>query len=153
CGLAAAADPSAIRIVRLPDSGMGSRADRLGHAAAKRRGGRKGDCGGRKLNLKPIHRGDAEGAEGFRIIFLRVAGALCDSMSWRQRNPTHRKKRDEWGTQFLLWVGFWSGRSDLSQSLPCFRGFIRAWIALDDVLQFLCALVFFSEFEECVSLL
>ena len=44
-------------------------------------------------------------------------------------------------------------RSHLPQSFPGLRGFVRAGIALDDVLQFLCALVFFSEFEECVSLL
>src|SRR5260370_42320881 len=41
----------------------------------------------------------------------------------------------------------------LSQSLPSLRGFGGSWIALDDVLQFLCALVRFSELQERVSLL
>src|ERR1035437_4846860 len=44
-------------------------------------------------------------------------------------------------------------RSHLPQSFPGLRGFVRAWIALDDVLQFLCSLVFLPEFEERVSLL
>src|ERR1019366_4277725 len=57
------------------------------------------------------------------------------------------------GTSGLRWpLMALRRRSHLPQSFPGLRGFVRAGIALDDVLQFLCALVFFSEFEECVSL-
>ena len=46
---------AALRILRLPDSGMGPSADRLGHAAAQRRsGGESGRCG-HNVNAKQIH--------------------------------------------------------------------------------------------------
>src|ERR1700757_1619010 len=44
-------------------------------------------------------------------------------------------------------------RGYFPQSFTGLYGFVCAWIALDHVLQFLRAFVFFSEFEECVSLL
>src|SRR5207253_8410725 len=44
-------------------------------------------------------------------------------------------------------------RGYFPQSFTGLYGFVCARIALDDVLQFLRAFVFFSEFEECVSLL
>src|SRR5260370_42072822 len=41
----------------------------------------------------------------------------------------------------------------LSKYLTRLRGFGGSWIEMDDVLQFLCALVRFSELQERVSLL
>ncbi len=44
-------------------------------------------------------------------------------------------------------------RPHFSQSLSGLRGFGGAGIALDDVLQFLCALFLFAEFQQRVSFL
>jgi hypothetical protein len=41
----AASDPSSLRVLWLPDSGMGPRADRLGHASPKRRRSGEGGFG------------------------------------------------------------------------------------------------------------
>src|SRR5579859_1144064 len=49
-------------------------------------------------------------------------------------------------------AAFWRW-AHFTQSLSRLRGFIRARIALDDALQFLRAFVFFSQFEQRISLL
>jgi len=50
----------------------------LGHAAAERGGVGEGDRGGGKVNLKPIHRRDAEGAEYVGSIFFALRALCCE---------------------------------------------------------------------------
>src|ERR1035437_550873 len=69
-----------------------------------------------------------------------------------QTQKQSQKKRQRTGVSSLHGLAIFWRRPRLPQSLPSLYSFVRAGIALDDVLQFLYALVLFSEFQQRVSL-